>query len=286
MKTINLKSFCKVNLTLNVLKKLNNRYHKIESLITFCTIYDNITISKSKNQKDKVIFSGNFKGGISSKKNTITKLLDILRKKNYIREKNFTINIKKNIPHGSGLGGGSANAAVLLNFFNHKFNLNIKNKTLHEIATQIGSDVPISLQKKNTLVNNKGKILRLNKIFKLNMLIVYPNIVCPTKKIYENNKKYSLIKKQPNFSNFSKKKLISYLIDNNNDLEVVTIKLYPRIKKIIDFIKSQNGCYFSRITGSGSACIGIFNDMKSAIYTKKLIRFKFPKYWSVTSKTI
>ena len=76
------------------------------------------------------------------------------------------------------------------------------------------------------------------------------------------------------------------LTDKNNDLEQSAIKLYPKIKKTINFIKSQNGCYFSRITGSGSACIGIFTDMKTAIHTKKLIRLKFPKYWCVTSKTI
>ena len=46
----------------------------------------------------------------------------------------------------------------------------------------------------------------------------------------------------------------------------------PKIKEVIDYIKSQKGCYFSRITGSGSACIGIFSNMRNAIYAKKLIK--------------
>ena len=80
--------------------------------------------------------------------------------------------------------------------------------------------------------------------------------------------------------------LIRYLKNENNDLEKIAIKIYPKIKKIIDLIKSQKGCYFSRLTGSGSACIGIFSNKKNAIFTQKLIKLKYPKYWCVVSKTI
>ena len=286
MKRINIKSFCKVNLTLKVLKKLNNGYHRIESLITFCEIFDLISISITKNTSDVIFFSGKFKKGINRKKNTVTKLLSILRNNNYLKKTRFKINIKKNIPHGSGLGGGSSNAATLLRLFNYKFQLNISTKKIHEIAQQVGSDTPVCLNKKNTIINKKGEILRLKNFFGLNILIVYPNLFCSTEKVYKRNKKFSLSEKKLAFHKLTKKHLISYLIDKNNDLEQSAVKLYPKIKQIINFIKSQNGCYFSRITGSGSACIGIFPDMKSAIHTKKLIRLKFPKYWCVTSKTI
>ena len=84
----------------------------------------------------------------------------------------------------------------------------------------------------------------------------------------------------------NKKILIKSLIGENNDLEEAAIKLYPAIGSLINLIKIQKGCYFSRITGSGSACIGIFKDMKTAINAKKLIKRKFPKYLSLVSKTI
>ena len=69
-------------------------------------------------------------------------------------------------------------------------------------------------------------------------------------------------------------------------MEKTVVQIYPKIKKIIYYIKSQKGCYFSRVTGSGSACIGIFSNMKNAIYAQKLIKLKYPKYWSAVSKTI
>ena len=64
------------------------------------------------------------------------------------------------------------------------------------------------------------------------------------------------------------------------------IRIYPKVGKIIKYIKFQRGCHVSRITGSGSACIGIFSNMKNAINAQKQLKLKYPKYWCVVSKTI
>ena len=204
-----------------------------------------------------------------------------------LENQTFKINIKKNIPHGSGLGGGSSNAADLLNYLNLNMKLKIGKKKLKQLAGQIGFDVPINLERKNTLLTGKkGQILRLNQKFKLNLLIVYPNLICSTKEIYKKNKKIRLSTPQYSFRVKNNKKLINVLKNENNDLEETVIKIYPKVKKIIEYIKSIKGCYFSRITGSGSACIGIFSNRKNAIYAQKLIKLKYPNYWCVVSKTM
>ena len=287
MKNFKIKSYCKINLFLRVLRKLDNGYHTIMSLITFCELHDTISIFKIKSLRDKISFSGRFKEGINKKSNTVTKVLDLLRRTKLLKNQAFKINIQKNIPHGSGLGGGSSNAADLINFFNLNMKLKLNKNKIKKLADQIGFDVPINLERKNTfLTGKKDNILRLNQNFRLNLLIVYPNIICSTKKIYEKNRKKSLIKPQSYFYKKNNKALIDFLIKENNDLEETVIKIYPKVKKIINYIKSQNGCYFSRITGSGSACIGIFSNMKNAIYVQKLIKLKYPKYWCVVSKTM
>ena len=155
MKIFKIKSFCKINLSLKVTKKLSSGYHRIKSLITFCDLHDIILISKSKISKDKISFSGKFKKGINIKLNTITKTLYLLRKKKYLKKQFFKINIHKNIPHGSGLGGGSSNAASLFNFFNSKMHLKLSKKQILKFATRIGFDVPISLERKNSYLNGK-----------------------------------------------------------------------------------------------------------------------------------
>ena len=287
MKKFKIKSFCKINLSLRVLKRISNGYHNIKSLVTFCDLHDLILISKIKGVDDKISFSGKFKKGIDKKLNTITNILYLLRKRNFFKKQAFRIDIKKNIPHGSGLGGGSSNAADVLNFFNSKMSLKLNKDEISKIAYQIGFDTPVSLEKKNTLLTGKkGEILRLNQKFKLNILIVYPNVICSTKKIYANNKKFTFLRSQSNFYIKDKNKLIDFLKNESNDLEKTAIKFYPKIRKIINFIKSQNGCYFSRITGSGSACIGIFSNMEYAVFAQKFVKLKFPNYWCVVSKTI
>ena len=85
MKNFKIKSFCKINLSLKIISRLNNGYHNIKSLITFCKLYDLVSISEIRSLKDKISFFGKFKKGISSKSNTVTKVLDLLRKNKILK---------------------------------------------------------------------------------------------------------------------------------------------------------------------------------------------------------
>ena len=111
-----IKSYAKVNLSLKVLGKLKSGLHKIESLVSFLDLHDEIYIKKIKKKKHNVIFYGKFSKGIS-KKNTIYKLLKILDSQKLLKGKKYFIKIKKNIPQKSGMGGGSMNAATLIKYF-------------------------------------------------------------------------------------------------------------------------------------------------------------------------
>ena len=142
-------------------------------------------------------------------------------------------------------------------------------------------------KKKNTFLTGKNdKIIRVNNNFNLNLLIVYPNIICSTRKIYKRNRIKNSKGNEYYYNTKNSIKLMHRLKNDKNDLEKMVIKIYPRIGKIINYIKSQKGCVFSRITGSGSACIGIFSNRPNTISAKKSIRSKYPKYWCVVSKTI
>ena len=118
-----LKTYSKINLSLRVIKKNRDGYHTIQSFVVFCKPFDRIFVKEHGGTKDKVIFYGKFKNSINTKSNTVTKTLNLLRKENLLNKKFFKIYIEKNIPHGSGLGGGSTNAAILLNFLCFKKNV-------------------------------------------------------------------------------------------------------------------------------------------------------------------
>ena len=91
MKKFKIKSFCKINLSLKILERLNNSYHNIRSFITFCNLFDIIKIHKIKGSKDKISFSGKFKNNINIKSNTVTKVLSLLRKEKFLKEQAFNI---------------------------------------------------------------------------------------------------------------------------------------------------------------------------------------------------
>lgn len=280
-------SYSKINLTLKVINKLKNNLHGINSLITFVNVYDKIALKEKKIKRDSVSFSGPFKKNISKKKNTINKTLRVLRHNNYLKEKYFQIRIQKNIPSKAGLGGGSMNAASLLVFFNNKYKLKIPNKKMYEIAAEIGSDVILGLKIKNTFINNiNKKIVRYKNKLKLFLLVVKPNIDCSTPLIYKKNKKFSKKYNNDFLSNFNLLFNLKKLKNDTNDLEKVTFKMYPKIKLLSRFLDKQINCEFSRMSGSGSVCVGYFKDLEFAKKAKSNIHKKFPKYWCKLSKAM
>ena len=82
------------------------------------------------------------------------------------------------------------------------------------------------------------------------------------------------------------KKFIKLISKEKNDLQPIVEKKYPIIKKIMQFLKNQKNCVFSRMTGSGSACFGVFLTKKNAHETLRKVRKKFPVFFSVITKTI
>jgi len=287
MKTFHIRSFCKINLSLKVIKKLHNGLHKIQSLVTFVNLFDIISIKEINSKKDQVNFFGKFKNNINLKTNTISKTLNVLRKNDYLTNKNFQIHIKKNIPNGAGLGGGSMNSAALINFFSFTYNLNINNKKLFNIAHKVGSDVSLGLRFANTfVVGEKKHLKRFKNKLKLFVVLVNPNIKCLSKIIYSANRKFSKTYSKKKTSNFKKLFNLQNLMREENDLEKVVFKRYPKVKTLNNFIKNQKNCIFSRMTGSGSTCVGYFNSSASAQKAKNNITKKFPNYWCEVAKTI
>jgi len=126
MKSFIIKSHAKINLALNVTGKKKN-LHKIESLISFINLHDLINLKKINKNNHKVIFKGKFSKNIS-RINTVTNLLKLLDQKKLLNNQKFEIKIIKNIPQKAGMGGGSMNAASLINFFINKKMLKIKKK--------------------------------------------------------------------------------------------------------------------------------------------------------------
>jgi len=282
MRVFLINSYCKINISLRVIKKLKNGLHKINTFITFARIFDQIYLKEIKNTKDKISFYGKFKNKISKSNNTISRILDLLRKNNFIKKNYFEIKVKKNIPTKSGLGGGSMNAASLLTFLVKKYNLRIKQKDLFKLAAKVGSDVIVGLKFKNVFFNSgNNTIKRYKNKLNLFVLLVKPDINCSTKLIYSKNRQFSKQYKNKDISKFG-----NFFEKDVNDLEKVAFKIYPKIKRLKDYLNIQKKCIFSRMTGSGSVCVAYFKDYKAARKAEINLKNKFPNYWCKLSKAM
>ena len=276
-----IKSHAKINLALNVVGKAFS-LHKIESIISFLNLYDEIFVKNIENKNHKIKFIGKFSKNIGSN-NTVYKLLKILEKKKLLKSTKLRIIIKKNIPLKAGLGGGSMNAAAIFKFLIKKKLIKISNKEIIEVCHLIGSDVVLGLKHNNLVLKSNNKIKTFLTKKNIYMLVVKPTFGCSTKKIYSKIKKF----KKAQFNKPSKNMFdLDFLKKMKNDLEEIALNKYPELNNLKRFLEKLSNVEFVRMTGSGSAIIAYFKSYKMCKEAKKKVNKQFRKYWCVTAKTI
>ena len=285
MKNVVLKSYGKVNLFLRVGKNLKNKkLHNVQSLIFLIDLNDKIIIQESGQLNDKVKFVGRFKGNVN-KSNSVSKCLYLLRKKGFIKKKvSYKITIKKNIPVFSGFGGGSSNAATIIKYFLK--GKKISKKTINYFSKFLGSDLRVFLKSKKIFQKNLLTTREFKKNYKFYFVLVYPFLRSSTKHVYSRLNKFKRIQNKNNYRSNSRLDLVSKLKLENNSLEKVVISKFPLVKKILKELELIKNCEFSRLTGSGSACFGLFLNKRDGVLALKQIKKRFPKFWCVLSKTI
>jgi 4-diphosphocytidyl-2-C-methyl-D-erythritol kinase len=281
MKIYKVKSFAKINLVLYVTGKLK-KLHKIESIIKFIQLHDLITIKIAKGGNHKIFFNGHFSKNIK-KDNTVDNLFKILDDKNLLNNKKFQIKVKKNIPQEAGLGGGSMNAATILNFLIEKKFIRINQKKILQITNLIGSDVILGINPTSTILSSNGAVKRFLETSSFYTLLVRPNFGCSTKKIYSGVKKFS----KPVLNNPNKNMLnLRLLLKYENALEKIAFSKYQNLEKLKLFLEKLNQPLFVRMTGSGSVLVAYYKRKRDCELAKVKFKRKFRNYWCNTSKTI
>jgi len=277
-----IKSHAKVNLSLNVLGKRKSKLHNLETLVAFVDLHDQIFIKRINNKNHVVRFSGQFSNKVP-KVNTVSNLLNILDKKKKLKNHKYSILIKKNIPQKAGLGGGSMNAASLINYFEKKNKINLTLKERYNLCSKIGSDVILGIDQKNLIISYKKKTTKIKKNLKMFVLMVKPNFGCSTKVIFNRVRHYS----KPQLSKIKSKNIDFNLMSKlKNDLEIISTKKYPRLQKLRDYFLNIDKNSYVRMSGSGSTIVGYFKSKKAALNAKKLLRKNYKNYWCNLSKTI
>mgnify|MGYP001190590316 FL=1 len=273
-----IKSYAKINLFLNVVDKLDTGFHELNSVLSRIDLYDEIRI------KDESSFSISYNGPFGDQVGSndhVSKLFNYLIDKNYLKQKSFAIHVVKNIPVGSGLGGGSSNVAEIIKYL-IRSNL-LDNSSSTEIARDLGSDIEFFIDEGSALISGKGNVDQRLKINSdKHFLIVFPNVQNSTKDIFNKHSNLSGEK----FSYNKDTNLDGILKGTSNELEKTALLANQEMKKIREYLDNDINCKYERMTGSGSAYFAVYEDKQKAEETIQRISEEHPNWWTYLTRLI
>lgn len=248
------KAYAKLNLFLNVKGKRDDGYHDLEMVNIMVGLYDELEFTLT----DGEIICDTSKSELNSKNNLSYKVAVYL-KKLFRVQKGVKIFIFKNIPVGSGMGGGSSDAAVTIEALNELWNLNLSFEQMFEISKNFGSDTPYCFYRGPAVVKGTGfDITPIDlDISNFDIMLFTPKVNVSTGVVFSsliNNNKYSLddavlCLKSKDYNTFIK--------GLHNDLEDTVFNMYPEVKAQYDILKRVHGPEGLFMTGSGSTIVKI-----------------------------
>jgi 4-diphosphocytidyl-2-C-methyl-D-erythritol kinase len=254
-----IKSFAKINLGIEVLRKRDDGFHEIRTLFQSIDLFDSLEIRLLA--RNEIVLSGDDTSIPWDSSNLIYRAA-ILLKKHHAINKGAEIRVIKRIPAGKGLGGGSSNAAMTLLALNEIWELDLAKKDLKDYGTHLGADVPFFFEGGLCLGEGKGDLVfPMEDLIPCSCVLALPPFSVSTSSAYEKVP-HSLTSKGKD------SKIIRFLDSRDlgfleNDLEETVFQTYPQIKIIKSLIKEQ-GSELTLMSGSGSAVFGLFRQRKMA----------------------
>ncbi len=281
MKSLTLKSPAKVNLFLKVLGRRSDGYHNLATLFHRISLSDTLHLRKKKQGFSLTIQGMKISAG---EDNLITRAYRLLEKECPGVVGGVSVCLKKGIPLGAGLGGGSSNAAFFLLGMKKLYRLGISLPRLLKMGRSLGADVPFFLlDTPQAFGLGVGERLQKCPVKKKGwFVLVLSNQGLATKTVFENVRKSDYAGSLTNPKRAVK--LISHFFGGKNhaqigewfvnDLEVSAFRLRPFLRKVLESFK-QLGVRTARMSGSGSTFFAVFATQKEALRIQKELRVLF-----------
>lgn len=250
----------KINLFLHIFGKRPDGYHELATLICCIGLYDSICLDF---KADAISVSCRHPLVPTDQTNLAYRAAEFFFKHIDVKA-GVHIAIEKQIPVGSGLGGGSSNAATVLRGLNRFYGYPVSREALIDLAARIGADVPFFIDRKPAIATGRGEILEpYNGLEPYSVIVAYPGFGVSTTEMFKNFNlrltKYLKKIKIPFFKN----QVFDIRRDLSNDLETIAGEKHPEIAAIKDALL-EYGAMGALMSGSGSAVYGLFRDRDSA----------------------
>jgi 4-diphosphocytidyl-2-C-methyl-D-erythritol kinase len=272
----------KINLTLRVLKRRDDGYHQLESLVAFADFGDRLSFAPGGDLALTVQGPGAAAEGAGDD-NLVLKAARALA----LRRPDIALgafHLDKRLPVAAGLGGGSADAAAALRLIAQANGIARDEPDLYAAARATGADVPVCLDPRARIMRGIGEVLSAPlSLPPLPAVLVNPGVALPTKAVFAGWKPGSA---QPVVSDLAAiaevtrgDQLLHLLAAQSNDLEAPAIALKPVIADILEALRAVPGCRLARMSGSGATCFGLFASADDAAAAAKLLSAKQPAWW-------
>lgn len=257
-----IKSYAKINISLDVVSKRSDGYHELDSIMLPIELHDSIIIETLYKSSDNFVTADDFSKSLVHY-NLASSALDAMAAK-YNFSTKFRIYIHKNIPMQAGLGGGSSNAAFTIKAVDQMLNLHASEQEMIELATPLGADIPFFISCVPARCRGIGeKVEPIEVKNNYYVLLVKPNVGCSTKEIFALVDQSEYI--HPDIPTVLKalKEGDDELLANSigNSLEAAAISLVPEIAQIKNALK-ERGLKIVMMTGSGSTVFALSTDVK------------------------
>ena len=269
MNEYRIKAYAKINLGLDVVRRLENGYHEVKMVMQTVGIYDVLDFQRTAGGIVITTDSGELP---TDENNLIYKAAKLMMETYHIDE-GVKIHLEKHIPIAAGMAGGSTDAAATLKGMNRLFDLGCTLKDLMGLGVKIGADVPYCVMGGTALAEGIGeKLTPLAPAPDCYVLVAKPDINVSTKYVYEHLDAQEIVK-HPDIDGMveaiAEESLQGILDRMENVLETVTVSAYPVIQTIKDRMKDL-GAINSLMSGSGPTVFGIFveKDMARRAYDK------------------
>jgi len=251
----------KTNLFLWVGEKRPDNYHEVRTVMAPLEICDELTAVEESEFKFEIEGSELH----ADENNFVVKAVRAFARAAKVSVR-LRLVLKKRLPIGAGLGGGSSNAATALKLLNEWFAQPLSNNDMHALCTQIGSDVPFFMQNRASYFKGRGEVfVRAVAILETPAVVIYPRYKISTAEVYQQLYKGSragaeVVQFWDSAADVSLLQSYRYL---HNDLEECVAKKYPGISVCLGLL-AGNGAVSAFMTGSGSAVCGIFSSSDEA----------------------
>ena len=297
MTEVIIKSYGKVNLSLDVCGVREDGYHVIESIMQKISLYDEVKVKWTSLPQDEIEINLSCNKAFlpTDERNLAYKgakvMVDTFGDK--VGGGIIDIYIEKHLPVAAGLAGGSGNGAALFIALNRLWNLKLDTKALCELGAQIGADVPFCLLIQNTKYTNalcEGTGTDLtplkNSILKKGILLVKPSFGVSTKEVYKGIDQCEITTRPDTEAVIAALRLRDdekLYANMGNVLEEYTLKAYPDVQKIKEKIKRETNAEKVLMTGSGPTVFALFGKLVDAQKACKELRSEgYEAYWAKT----